>query len=127
MAITDSLAQLASTLISSVHTRLELASVELEEELNRFSSSLLWSLAAMFFAGLAILVAILTLIALFWDSYRYTVLLSLLGLFSLLAIGIFLRVRSAMRNKPAFLSYTLAELKKDSASLHSADRTVVKE
>jgi len=127
MAITDSLAQLASTLINSVHTRLELASVELEEELNRFSSSLLWSLAAMFFAGLAILVAILTLIALFWDSYRYTVLLSLLGLFSLLAIGIFLRVRSAMHNKPGFLSFTLAELKKDSASLRNADRTVSKE
>lgn len=127
MAITDSLAQLASTLINSVHTRLELASVELEEELNRFSSSLLWSLAAMFFAGLAILVAILTLIALFWDSYRYTVLLSLLGLFSLLAIGISLHVRSVMRNKPAFLSFTLAELKKDSTSLSNADRTVAKE
>ena len=117
MALGDSLGQLAATLSNIVHTRVELAAVELEEELTHFSSSLLWSLTALFFAGIAVLMAILTLVAAFWDSYRYTVLLSLFALFSLLSLGIFLWLRQQFRNKPGFLSHSLAELKKDSLAI----------
>ena len=118
MAILDSLGQLAATLTNIVHTRLELAAVELEEEFSRFFSTLLWSLTALFFAGIAVMLAILTLIAAFWDTaHRYTVLFSLLGLFSALAILIALWLRNAIRNRPGLLAFTLAELKKDSAAL----------
>src|SRR5450830_779062 len=50
MAILDSVGQLLATSLSIVHTRLELASVEIEEELGRFFSLLLWSLVALFCA-----------------------------------------------------------------------------
>ncbi|PXX43885.1 phage holin family protein [Undibacterium pigrum] len=121
MAISDSLRQVASTLSNLVHTRLELAAVELEEELAHFSSSLLWSLAALFFAGIAVLLAVLTVVAAFWDTYRYTVLLSLLALFSFLSLGIFMWLRSKFSKKSSFLSHSLAELKKDAASLRGVD------
>jgi len=116
MAISESLGQLAATLSSMVRTRLELAAVELEEELAHFSSSLIWSLLALFFACLTILLTILTVVAVFWDTpYRYTVLMVLIAIFGLLAAGIGIRLRNQFRNKPGFLSHSLAELKKDAS------------
>ncbi|MBI3285908.1 MAG: phage holin family protein [Burkholderiales bacterium] len=117
MALTDSLAQLAATLTGILHTRLELISVELEEELTRFSSMLLWSLTALFCAGIAVMLAILLLVALFWDSHRLAIVSALLLLFSGAAIALGVWLRRRLRNKPGLLSYTLAELKKDSAAL----------
>lgn len=116
MAISDSLGQLAATLSSMVRTRLELAAVELEEELAHFSSSLIWSLTALFFACIAIMLAILTVVAVFWDTtYRYTVLLALITIFGLLAVGIALHLRKQFRDKPGLLFHSLAELKKDAS------------
>ncbi|MFZ6676393.1 phage holin family protein [Undibacterium sp. Tian12W] len=122
MAISDSLGQLAATLSSMVRTRLELAAVELEEEFAHFSSSLIWSLLALFFACLTILLIILTVVAVFWDTqYRYTVLLVLIAVFGVLAAGIGLRVRNQFPNKPGLLFHSLAELKKDASVFNRSD------
>ncbi|MFZ6732874.1 phage holin family protein [Undibacterium sp. Ji42W] len=124
MAISDSLGQLAATLSSMVRTRLELAAVELEEEFAHFSSSLIWSLTALFFAGIAILLVILTVVAVFWDTpNRYTVLLTLITVFGLLAVGIALRLRTQFRNKPGLLFHSLAELKKDASVFDRGDKS----
>ncbi|MFX5634072.1 hypothetical protein ABTE18_19450, partial [Acinetobacter baumannii] len=89
----------------------------------RFSSNLLWSLTALFFAGIAILLAILTVVAAFWDTYRYTVLLGLLGLFTALALGIAYWLHRHFRYRPGFMAYSLAELKKDSEALRGETAT----
>lgn len=120
MAITESLARLTATLTGIIHTRLELVSVELEEELAHFSSMLLWSLTALFCAGIAVMLAILLLVALFWDSHRLAVLLGLLGVFSTAALTLGLWLRHTLLNKPRLLSHTLEELKKDAAALQDA-------
>ncbi|MFZ6675972.1 phage holin family protein [Undibacterium sp. Xuan67W] len=123
MAIVDSVARLAATLIGILHTRLELISVEVEEELTRFSSYLLWSLVALFCAGVAVLLLILLLIAAFWDSYRMAVLLSLLAVFSGAAIGLGWWLRQNMLTKPRLLASTLAELRKDASALRDSSAT----
>lgn len=117
MAITDSIARLASTLITSIHTRLELISVELEEELARFSTYLLLSLVALACAGIAVLLLILLVVAIFWDTHRFLVLGLLIGLFASTAIGLACWLRSAIRQKPRLLAHSLAELRRDSDSL----------
>lgn len=117
MAIADSLAALAGTLLATLRTRLELISVELEEELARYCSYLLWSLVALFCGGIAVLLGILLIVALYWDSNRMAVLLTLIGLFGGLAIALALWLRIAMRNKPRLLASTLSELRKDSSAL----------
>lgn len=119
MAIADSMAALAGTLLATLRTRLELISVELEEELARYSSYLLWSLVALFCAGIAVLLAILLIVALYWDSHRMLVLLSLIALFGGAAIVLAWWLRLAIRNKPRLLASTFSELKKDSASLRA--------
>lgn len=120
MAIAESLARVAATLTGTIHTRLELVSVELEEELNRFSSLLLWSLTALFCAGIAVLLSILLLVACFWDTHRLTVLSGLLAAFAGAAVALGLWLRRSLRNKPRLLSHTLAELQKDTAALQEA-------
>ncbi|MES2050261.1 MAG: phage holin family protein [Pseudomonadota bacterium] len=117
MAIIDSLARVAATLLETLHTRLELISVEVEEEMARYSSYLLWTVVALFCAGVAVLLAILLIVVLFWDSHREAVLLSLIGVFGGLALYLGWWLRESMRNKPSLLSYSLAELKRDTATL----------
>ncbi len=117
MAIVDSVGRLAATLLGILHTRLGLISVEVEEELTRFSSYLLWSLAALFSAGLAVLLSVLLVVAHFWDTYRVLTLFSLIFLFSAGALIVVWRLRQALRIKPRLLAYTLEELRKDTVSL----------
>ncbi|MFZ6771981.1 phage holin family protein [Undibacterium sp. SXout7W] len=117
MAITDSLGKLGATLASIAHTRLELASVELEEELHRFSSTLLWSLTALFFACMAIMLAVALVVVLFWDTYRIPVIAGLAGIFAVAAVIVSTKIRTTLQNKPRLLSSTLTELQKDGAAL----------
>lgn len=123
MAIVDSLARLAATVLETLHTRLELISVEVEEEMARYSSYLLWIVVALFCAGIAILLAILLVVVLFWDSHREAVLLSLIGVFAGIAIFLGWWLRESMRNKPRLLAYSLEELKRDTATLRSTGST----
>ena len=119
MAIVDSLARLAATALETVHTRLELVSVEVEEEMSRYSSYLLWVVVALFCAGIAVLLGILLIVVIFWDSHREAVLLSLIALFASIALYLGWSLRESMRNKPRLLGYTLDELKRDTSTLRS--------
>ncbi len=117
MAIADSLARLGGTLLATIHTRLELISVEVEEELVRFSSYLLLALAALFFAGIAVLLGIFLIVSLFWDTYRTAALLILIGTCSGVAVTLAWWLKQAMRKKPRLLAFSLDELKRDAATL----------
>jgi uncharacterized membrane protein YqjE len=123
MAITDSLARLAGTLLATLHTRLELISVEIEEELACFSSYLLWSIVALGCAAIAVLLSILLIVALFWDSHRFLVLASLIVIFAGSALGLALWLHAAIRAKPRFLASSLDELQRDSAALYGKTET----
>lgn len=120
MAIVDSLARLAATLLETVHTRLELVSVEIEEEMARYSSYLLWVVVALFCAGISVLLTILLIVVLFWDSHREAVLLGLIAVFAGVALYLGWWLRESMRNKPRLLGYTLDELKRDTNTLRNS-------
>ncbi|MDO8651429.1 MAG: phage holin family protein [Undibacterium sp.] len=117
MAIVDSVGRLAATIVGILHTRLALVAVEVEEELTRFSSYLLWSLVALFCAGIAVLLGVLLVVAFFWDTHRLEVLLSLIGVFTGIALILGWRLRAALHSKPRLLAYTLEELRQDASSL----------
>lgn len=123
MAILDSLARLAASLLETLHTRLELISVEVEEEMARYSSYLLWIVVALFCAGIAVLLAILLVVVIFWDSHREAVLLTLIGLFAGVALYLGWWLRESMRNKPRLLGHTLDELKRDTSTLRGTGKS----
>lgn len=113
MAIVESLSRLAGTFIVILQTRLELITVEMEEESLRLFSYLLLALAAMFCLAMALLLGVLLIVVLYWDTQRLTVLISLMVFFALSCATIILGIRLHYRMKPKMLTHTLKELSRD--------------
>ncbi|MBR7800937.1 phage holin family protein [Undibacterium fentianense] len=120
MAITDSIARFGASLLDSLHTRLELASIEVEEEFGRYANYLVLILAALFCGIVSLLLLILFVLILFWDTHRELALSCMLAVFSISTVAIIMYLRSAIRQKPRFLSASLKELRQDIASLRQS-------
>jgi len=120
MGITDSVSRFAGTLISIVQTRAELVAVEVEEEALRYFTYLLMALAAMFFLGVATLLVVFLVVAIFWDTHRIAVLLTLIALFGIAAAFLGFKLRERYRQKPSLLGHTLVELSRDVESLKAS-------
>lgn len=117
MAITDSIARLGASLIETLHTRLELASVEIEEEFGRYASYLLLALLGLFFGIVTVLLLILLVLIPFWDQHREIALISLIVVFAAASTGIFAYIKTALKNKPRLLAASLNELQSDIEAL----------
>lgn len=120
MAIAETVGRLGATLLDMVHTRLELASVEMEEQWQRYLGYLLMSLLALFLFGIAIVLVAVFVIILFWDTHRLAAVLGMAALFALSALGIGMKVRAGFAAQPALLSATMGELQKDIDFLKTA-------
>lgn len=113
MFIGESATRLAASLLSIVQTRLELAANEVEEESLRYFSCLMLSLAAMFCLGIALVLAVLLALVLYWETHRVGILLSLIALFGIAGAMLWLRVRKAHQAKPRLMTQSSAELSRD--------------
>ncbi|TWG86227.1 putative membrane protein YqjE [Cupriavidus gilardii J11] len=113
----DSLRTLASSSVSMLQTRLELASVELSEEKNRLLRMALLALVGLVFFGLSLFALTGLVVLLFWDNYRVQALGALIVIYLAIAAGCMLAARNILRNAPALFEATLAEIDKDRESL----------
>lgn len=117
MVLVESAARFAATVLAMVQTRAALAAAEVEEESLRYFSYLLAALAALFCLGIAIVLAVLLIVVLYWDTHRIGVLLTLTLLFALAGGWIALGLRRRYQNKPPLLAHTLDELGRDAELL----------
>ena len=115
--IVQSLRNLAATLVAVFHTRLELLVTEIEEERVRLLELLLWAAGALFCLGVAVLLLVLLLIAVFWDTHRIAVIATLAAVFLAAGIGIAAGVRSRMHARSRLFSASLEELARDKDQL----------
>ena len=109
----DSLARLARTALGLARTRLEILGSEIEEERIRITQLALLVAGVVFCLQVTLVLVVVLLVVLLWDSHR-VVTLSLLGGFFLLAAlagGIWLRY--LVRGRPKIFASTIAELRKD--------------
>jgi uncharacterized membrane protein YqjE len=113
MVLAESVTRLAATLIAVIQTRTELIATELEEESLRYFSSLMLALAGMFCVGVAVVLGVMLIVVLYWDTHRVGTLLTLAILFALAGVFIGMRMRSQYRAKPKLLGHTVAELSRD--------------
>lgn len=120
MAFLESVGRLGSTLVGMVHTRLELATVEIEEEFQRMLGYLVFALLALILFGLAFLLVAFLVIALFWDSHRIAAIGGMAALFAAAGAIVAFKVKSGFDNKPRLLAHTIAELRKDMAYARTA-------
>jgi uncharacterized membrane protein YqjE len=117
--IFDSVKALMATLLAVAQTRLELFSVDLEEEWIHLRSILTWSLAAMFCAGIGLVLATLFLVFALWDTHPLVALGVPAALFLLVAGMAWRVVMAKVRAKPRAFATSLEELAKDREHLTS--------
>jgi uncharacterized membrane protein YqjE len=111
--ILQSLRNLAATGIALVQTRLDLLVTEIEEERVRLLQLLFWAAGALFAIVIGVLLLVMLVIALFWDSHRIAALAVLATLFLAAGAAMAAGVRARMRDRPRMFSTTLTELGKD--------------
>jgi uncharacterized membrane protein YqjE len=115
--IVQSLRNLAATLVAVFHTRFELLVTEIEEERVRLLELLLWAAAALFCLGVTVLLLVLLLIALFWDTHRIAAIATLAAVFLAAGVGIAAGVRDRMHARSRLFSASLDEIARDKDQL----------
>jgi uncharacterized membrane protein YqjE len=104
---------LVAALLEALHTRLELAGVEVEIHLRALLSSLIWALGAVACAMLGLAFGVLALIAALWNTHRMLALLGSTAMFiALAALFGYLGAR-ALRVHPDVLEGSLEQLAED--------------
>ena len=112
-----SLGNLAGTVVSIAHTRLELLTTELQEEVQRAAQLLLWAAVALLTGMLALFVGALTVILYYWDTHRLLAALIVTGVFAASAAVAVGMLFAKLRGKPHMLEGTLTELARDREQL----------
>lgn len=117
----ERLQRMLLTLATLAHTRLELATVELEEEARRLTGVMLWAVAGILCAGFGVLLLALTIVIAFWDGHRLLASGLVTALFFAGAMAAGLVVKKRLRERPRLLAATIGELKRDARALESGE------
>jgi uncharacterized membrane protein YqjE len=114
-----SLRSLGDGLLASVQDRLQLFTVELQEEKFRLIQTFIWISAAVFTGMMAVTFASLTLVYLFWDSARLAVLGGLAVLYAAALGVIIIAFRRYRARQPNPFAATLHEIGEDRACIRT--------
>lgn len=115
----ESLSALSATLVAMAYTRLDLLSIDLEEERAHASLQLVLTLTALFLMGVGVVLLVMLLVVVYWDTHRILVLASLASFFLLTGLLVVWFAWHKMRSKPRLFAASLSELHKDRQQLVS--------
>jgi uncharacterized membrane protein YqjE len=108
-----SLRRLGDSVLSLAHRRLELASLELQEEKYHLIDILLRAALLVVLGILTLVSATALVVVIFWERSPIAALAIITVLYALAALRVGLRLRANLKAGPPPLSGTIAELKKD--------------
>jgi uncharacterized membrane protein YqjE len=111
--ILESLRRLGRSGLAVLENRIELFSVELEEQKVRVVRVLVLAGAAIFLGNTALLAVSAAIVLMAGEAARLPVLIGLSVLYFLAALGAFLALRKELRSAPPPFRDTVAEIKKD--------------
>lgn len=115
----QSLSNFAGTFVAIAHTRLELLTTELQEEVRQVGAILLWAFIAGLAAMMALFLGALAIIFFFWDTHRGAASVAMIAVFLGIALAGALMLRKKLSGRPPLLNDTLAELAKDRDQLRA--------
>jgi uncharacterized membrane protein YqjE len=115
----ESLSAFATTLLNVAHTRLELLSIDLEEDRARIFSVVILYLIAAFCLVVGLVIAIILVVFMLWESHRLLALSLVAGFFLLIGLGLCAFAVHKIKTKPKLFSSSLSELLKDQQELDS--------
>lgn len=123
MGLVDEGRRLGASLLALGRIRLELLSIEVQEEKQRVAALLFWAVLSALAVGFALVFAAAWLTVALWDSHRLWALgLGAAGLAALAAFGV-VRLRSLAAQQSTLFRASLAELRDDEAALRARGRT----
>jgi uncharacterized membrane protein YqjE len=117
--ISGALTRLSAALVSLVHTRAALASVEFAEERERAVARLVLLVVAAVAFGFAALFASALVAVWFWDTYRLAAIAGVMLFWAAVGAIAMLRLGQRRRSAPRAFAATLAELERDRAWLEA--------
>jgi len=115
----ESLRAVSATVLDLLRIRVELISIEWQEEQERGKEVLVLAVVAALLLALGLLVLTLFVIVLFWDSYRLPAIAAVALLYIGGGVYSLLSMRQKMRNRPPPFSATLQEFSEDLQTLRS--------
>ena len=115
--IIDSIKSTIATILQILHTRVELFTTELAEEMHRVAAVLLWGAVAVFSGGLFVLMVAITVIIAAGEEHRLLAALVMTGVFLAILLTAVLMLKSRMSQRTRLLSASLDELKRDRDAL----------
>ena len=112
-----SIRELVATAASVVHTRIALAGLELEEEIQRLLQAAIFALVAGIFAFLGLVVGTFAIVVAVAPEQRLVTMIVITIVY--LAIGVvgFIKVKGLFEARPPIFGATFAELEKDKETL----------
>jgi uncharacterized membrane protein YqjE len=116
-----SLRRMLATVLELGSTRLQLVSVEIQEQIEYAANLLLWGMVAIFFGGLTVLLLALTVVIAFWDGHRLLAAGLVTGVFAAISLLAASVVYSRSQHRPRFLAATARELQRDAEALRDGD------
>ena len=111
-----------ATALAIAHTRLELLTTEIEEELHRVAEILLWTFVVIFFGGITVLMLAFVIVVAYWEEHRLLAASLTAGLFLLVTVVALLVVRAKIRSRPKLLASTIDEIRRDHDALQGTGR-----
>ena len=109
----DSLAGLGASLLKTLQERIELISIELQEEKYRLVQLIIWISATVFAGGMTLTFATITVVYLFWDSARIAVLAGFTGFYGIALIFVIRALRRVFTHQPKPFEATIGSLTED--------------
>lgn len=123
--IIDSVKSTLATILQILHTRVELFTTELEEEMHRVAAVLLWGAVAVFSGGLFVLMVAITVIIAAGEEHRLLAALVMTGVFLAILLVAVVLLKSRVSERTRLLSSSLDELKRDRDALRRSSRSGV--
>ena len=117
--IIGSLRSLGDNLLASVQDRLELFSMDLQEEKFRLIQTFVWISVGIFTGMMALMFASLTLVYLFWESARLAVLGGLTVFYFAALAAVIIAFRRFVARQPKPFAATLQEIGEDRACIRN--------
>jgi uncharacterized membrane protein YqjE len=114
-----SLRRFALTMNDIVRTRLELFATEFDDERQRIGRALWLAGVSAFCLSLGVLLAVLFVVIMFWDTHRLLLLGLLAAGFLGAGLAAVLVLRAQLTNRGALFALTLAELRRDRQHLEA--------
>ena len=113
----ESLRNLGKTFLAILQTRLEIFASEIDEQRALLARVAVLSGIAAFCLGLGIILLVLFVAVLFWDTNRLLAIGAMAAVFFTGGIAACLMLVGTIRRRPKLLAATLAELRKDSGKI----------